>query len=51
MKSRSYWKCLNTEVKITLEIKSDFLFLNLKAYNKDSEGSWNINRSSKTATG
>lgn len=41
MKSRNYWKCLSVKVKITLEIKSDFLFLSLKAYNKDLEGSWN----------
>lgn len=41
MNSRNYWKCLNIEVKITLEIKSDFLFLSQKAYNQDPEGFWN----------
>lgn len=38
MKSKNYWKCLNIEVKITLEIKSGFLFLSQKAYTKDPEG-------------
>lgn len=41
MKPKNYWKYLNTEVKITLEIKSDFLFLSLKASNKDPGVSWN----------
>lgn len=41
MKSRNYWKCLNIDVKITLEIAPDFLFLSQKAYKKDPEGFWN----------
>lgn len=31
MKSRNYWKCLNIEDKITLEMKSDSLILSQKA--------------------
>lgn len=41
MKSRNYWKCLNIDVNIPLEIAPDFLFLSQKAYKKDPEGFWN----------